>query len=192
MTAWRGGPETSGIWPGEVLAAERPRAVTGPGAGSPERRREDLGWAHVGPRPAVLSRAAGADTPRGAHRWGPVAGAGLKGVPKETVPLRGQRSAWDSGKRVVRGAGLPHRALRCCGGAGPTDRVARIAGLSPPQVLAWSPRSLALVPSDLVAGGGEEALEQPTAGLLVLLHGAGLDAQASRPSLIRRFGAVLN
>ncbi|KAJ1174085.1 hypothetical protein NDU88_005908 [Pleurodeles waltl] len=163
----QGGPETSGAWPEEVFASERPQAVTGPGAGSPERRREDLGRAH--------------------------AGADLKGVPRETVPHRGQRRAWDSGRRVFGGACIPHRTLRCCrGGVGPTDHVAWIAGLSPPQVLAWSPRGLALVPSDLVAGGGEKALEQPTAGLLVLLRGAGLDVQASGPSLIRRFGAVLN
>ncbi|KAJ1114397.1 hypothetical protein NDU88_002635 [Pleurodeles waltl] len=89
------------------------------------------------------------------------------------------------------GAGLPRGVLRCCG-AGPTDHAAWVAGLSPPQVPPWSPGGLALVPSGLVAGGGEKALEQPTAGLLVLLHGAGLDVQASRPSLNQQIGAALS
>ncbi|KAJ1153357.1 hypothetical protein NDU88_006118 [Pleurodeles waltl] len=51
-----------------------------------------------------------------------------------------------------------------------------IVGLSLPQTLAWGPRSPELVPSDLMAGGGKKALEQPTAGLLVLLRSAELGA----------------
>ncbi|KAJ1143318.1 hypothetical protein NDU88_009628 [Pleurodeles waltl] len=105
------------------------------------------------------------------------------------VPHRGQRRAWDSNRLVVGGARLLRRALWCSGGPGPQTVW---PGLLACPRLTCLPGGLALVPSDLVAGGGEKALKQPTAGQLVLLRGTGLVAQASWPSLSRRFGAVLN
>ncbi|KAJ1203184.1 hypothetical protein NDU88_006977 [Pleurodeles waltl] len=77
------------------------------------------------------------------------------------------------------------------GTAGPADRAASFAGLSLPQVLAWGPRGLELVPSDLVADGGKKAPEEQRAELLVLLSSAGLAAQASGTSLVRRSGETL-
>ncbi|KAJ1203053.1 hypothetical protein NDU88_006848 [Pleurodeles waltl] len=74
------------------------------------------------------------------------------------------------------------------GRARPADRAASFAGLSLPQVFAWGPRGLELVPSDLV-----QTVErrQRRSGLLVLLSSAGLAAQASGPSLVRRSGEAL-
>ncbi|KAJ1100714.1 hypothetical protein NDU88_005795 [Pleurodeles waltl] len=69
---------------------------------------------------------------------------------------------------------------------------AGLGGIPKAIVLAWGPWGLALRPGDLVAGGRKQALDQLVAGLLVLPRGAGLDAQASGPSLVQGFGAVPN
>ncbi|KAJ1110210.1 hypothetical protein NDU88_007565 [Pleurodeles waltl] len=90
--------------------------------------------------------------------------------------------------------GSTARRARVSGGRGYTAaREHGAAGSGRESLPAGGPQGdgLELVPSDLVADSGKKALEQGRAGLLVLLLSAGLGAQASGPSLVRRSDETL-
>ncbi|KAJ1184183.1 hypothetical protein NDU88_000993 [Pleurodeles waltl] len=94
-------------WARELTADSSERCVEELG-----RVREDL-WPEALGRAAVQARGGG--TRQQERAWG--------GIPKAAVPHRGQRKDCEGGGRMVRGAGLQWRALRCCSGGQP--RVSR-------------------------------------------------------------------